>query len=72
VINFKFEKQEHDCYSKREGSLITFVCPICGPVRDFDKNRTPRMRLLQKSSYRHSGVSLPPMFNLNPPKEASK
>ncbi len=65
-INFSFEKQEHDCYSRRkvteDGTLIVkYICPICGPYRMFKKfsdGRT-KWKRLQKSPFRHSGVSLP-------------
>ncbi len=70
-INLTLEKQEHDCFSRRDGDLITFICPICGPYRDFDKNRIPRMRKLINSPYAHSGISLPFLLMLNPPKEIS-
>lgn len=65
-INFVFEKQEHDCYSRRkvteDGTLIVkYICPICGPYRKFKKlpdGRT-KWKRLQKSTFVHSGVSLP-------------
>lgn len=65
-INFVFEKQEHDCYSRRkikeDGTLvIKFICPICGPFIEFKKfsNGRRKWKRLQISSFRHSGVSLP-------------
>ncbi len=75
TVNFVFEKQEHDCYSQREIKYdiltIHFICPICGPYRRFKKfpNGRKEFKLLQKSPYRHSGVSLPFGLTLNPPKE---
>jgi predicted RNA-binding Zn-ribbon protein involved in translation (DUF1610 family) len=65
-INFVFEKQEHDCYSRRkvaeDGTLtIKFVCPMCGVYRKFKRFSDGRRKwkVVQRSSYRHSGVSLP-------------
>ena len=65
-IDFVFEKQEHDCYSQRkvneDGTLvIKFICPICGPYKKFKKFSDGRgkWKLLQKSPFRHSGISLP-------------
>jgi hypothetical protein len=65
-VKFAFEKQEHDCYSRRkvaeDGTLtIKFICPICGVYKKFKRfsdGRT-KWKLIQSSPYRHSGVSLP-------------
>jgi hypothetical protein len=78
-VNFVFEKQEHDCYSQKrvakDGTLVmNFICPICGPYRRFKKfpdGRTKWERL-QKSSFWHSGVSLPFGLTLHQPKEAMR
>ena len=65
-VKCTFEKQEHDCYSRRkitaDGILvITFICTICGPYRKFKQfpDKRTKFKLLQKSPFRHSGVSLP-------------
>ncbi len=60
---------QHTCYSIREGDLITWICPICGKYRDFNKNHTPRLRKLSNSTYFHNGLSLPIDMFSTPPKE---
>ncbi len=67
TISFSLDKQEHDCHSVRDGDVITFICPECGPIVEFRQGKMVRLR---KSQYNHSGVSLPFGMNLNPPQEA--
>jgi hypothetical protein len=70
-VKMVFEKQEHDCYSRRkvteDGTLvIQFICPVCGPYKQFKKFSDGRRKwkLLQRSPFRHSGSSFPQMGNM--------